>query len=123
MPIREGEVANTMLSEKTYLSTFIDGEIEGEPLRKKEDFRVSLGPGITEGKTITTDYNGNPVEIEFLEFIKGAEEGIIEDEKGVYFLKIVESGEGDRHDHYLKTGEVANIHNVLFALNKQQTCD
>jgi len=119
MPIREGEVANTMLSEKTYLSTFIDGEIEGEPLRKKEDFRVSLGPGITEGKTITTDYNGNPVEIEFLEFIKGAEEGIIEDEKGVYFLKIVESGEGDRHDYYLKTGEVANIHNVLFALNKQ----
>jgi cytochrome c-type biogenesis protein CcsB len=119
MPIREGEVANTMLSEKTYLSTFIDGEIEGEPLRKKEDFRVSLGPGITEGKTITTDYNGNPVEIEFLEFIKGAEEGIIEDEEGVYFLKIVESGEGTRHDHYLKTGEVANIHNILFALNKQ----
>jgi len=50
MPIREGEVANTMLSEKTYISTFIDGEIEGEPLRKKEDFRISLGPGITEGK-------------------------------------------------------------------------
>jgi len=119
MPIREGEVANTMLSEKTYLSTFIDGEIEGEPLRKKEDFKISLGPGITEGKKITTDYNGNSVQIEFLEFINGAEEGIIEDEEGVYFLKIVESGEGERHDHYLKTGEVANIHNVLFALNKQ----
>ncbi len=119
MPIREGEVANTMLSEKTYLSTFIDGEIEGEPLRKKEDFKISLGPGITKGKKITTDYNGNSVQIEFLEFINGAEEGIIEDEEGVYFLKIVESGEGERHDHYLKTGEVANIHNVLFALNKQ----
>jgi len=87
MPIREGEVANTMLSEKTYISTFIDGEIEGEPLRKKEDFRISLGPGITEGKKITTDYNGNPIQIEFLEFINGAEEGIIEDEEGVYFLK------------------------------------
>ncbi|PKG41186.1 cytochrome C biogenesis protein [Psychroflexus sp. MES1-P1E] len=119
MPIREGEVANTMLSEKTYLSTFIDGEIEGEPLRKKEDFKISLGPGITEGKKITTDYNGNSVQIEFLEFIEGAEEGIIEDEEGVYFLKIVESGEGERHDHYLETGEVANIHNILFAFNKQ----
>lgn len=119
MPIREGEVVNTMLSQKTYLSTFIDGEIEGEPLRKKEDFKISLGPGITEGKKITTDYNGNSVQIEFLEFIEGAEEGIIEDEEGVNFLKIVESGEGERHDHYLETGEVANIHNILFAFNKQ----
>lgn len=119
MPIREGEVESKMLSEKTYLSTFIDGEIDGEPLRKKQDFRISLGPKITAGKNISTDYNGNPIKIEFLEFIKGAEEGVVEDENGDYFLKIVESGDGNRHDHFLKAGEVANIHNVLFAFNKQ----
>jgi cytochrome c-type biogenesis protein CcsB len=119
MPIREGEVENTMLSEKTYLSTFIDGEIDGEPLRKKQEFKVDLGPAITEGKTIRTDYNGNPVQFEFLEYIEGAEEGVIEAEDGDYFLKIVEAGDGNRHDHYLRAGEVANIHNILFALNKQ----
>ncbi|GAA0757125.1 cytochrome c biogenesis protein [Psychroflexus lacisalsi] len=119
MPIREGEVENTMLSEKTYLSTFIDGEIDGEPLRKKQDFNINLGPAITAGKTIKTDYNGTPVKIEFLEFIQGAEEGVVEDETGDYFLKIVEAGEGNRHDHFLKAGEVANIHNILFAFNKQ----
>ncbi|MBZ9651122.1 cytochrome c biogenesis protein [Psychroflexus montanilacus] len=119
MPIREGEVESKMLSEKTYLSTFIDGEIDGEPLRKKQDFNINLGPKITKGKSITTDYNGNPIKIEFLEFIKGAEEGVVEDENGDYFLKIVESGDGNRHDHFLKSGEVANIHNVLFAFNKQ----
>ncbi|MBZ9778223.1 cytochrome c biogenesis protein CcsA [Psychroflexus sp. CAK8W] len=119
MPIREGEVENTMLSEKTYLSTFIDGEIDGEPLRKKQEFNINLGPAITAGKTIKTDYNGTPVKIEFLEFIQGAEEGVVEDETGDYFLKIVEAGEGNRHDHFLKAGEVANIHNILFAFNKQ----
>jgi len=119
MPIREGEVENTMLSEKTYLSTFIDGEIDGEPLRKKQEFKVDLGPAITEGKTIRTDYNGNPVQFEFLEYIEGAEEGVIEAEDGDYFLKIVEAGDGNRHDHYLRAGEVENIHNILFALNKQ----
>ncbi|NEV93228.1 cytochrome c biogenesis protein CcsA [Psychroflexus sp. YR1-1] len=119
MPIREGEVENVMLSEGTYLTTFIDGKIEGEPLRKKQDFEVNLGPAITAGKTIQTDYNGNPIRFEFLEFIAGAEEGVIEAENGDYFLKIVEAGDGERHDHYLKAGEVANIHNILFAFNKQ----
>ncbi len=119
MPIREGEVESKMLSEKTYLSTFIDGKIDGEPLRKKQDFQINLGPGITSGKRISTDYNGNPIQIEFLEFIQGAEEGVVEDEDGEYFLKIVESGDGSRHDHYLRAGEVANIHNILFAFNKQ----
>lgn len=119
MPIREGEVESKMLSEKTYLSTFIDGEIEGEPLRKKQDFNINLGPGITEGKRITTDYNGTPVKIEFTEFIKGAAEGVVEDKTGKYFLKIVEAGDGQRHEHFLEAGEVANIHNMLFAFNKQ----
>jgi hypothetical protein len=34
MPIREGESTQQYLSEKTYLSVFIDGEIDGQPLRK-----------------------------------------------------------------------------------------
>ena len=32
-------------------------------------------------------------------------------------LKIVEAGDGSRHEHYLENGEVASIHGVLFALN------
>src|SRR5690606_20398289 len=28
------------------------------------------------------------------------------------------AGGGSRHDHYIKSGEVTSIHNVLFALNK-----
>ena len=48
----------------------------------------------------------------------GATEAIKEDPKGKVFLKMVESGDGSRHEHYLKEGEIQNIHNTLFALNK-----
>ena len=34
MPIREGESTNKFLSEKTYLTVLVDGEHEGQALRK-----------------------------------------------------------------------------------------
>jgi len=48
----------------------------------------------------------------------GAKEVIKEDPKGTLFLKMVESGGGTRHEHFLKSGEVQNINNILFAFNK-----
>ena len=42
---------------------------------------------------------------------------LVLDESGDRYLKIVESSSGSRHDHSLKEGEVANIHNLLFTLN------
>ena len=33
-------------------------------------------------------------------------------------IKMVESSGGTRHEHYLKEGEVQNLHNILFAFNK-----
>lgn len=119
MPIREGEVSNVMLSEKTYLTSYIDGEIDGEPRRKAEDHQINLGPKISVGKTIYTDFNGDPIDFEVVGFIKNAEEGVRETPSGDSYLKLVESGGSGRHDHFLKSGDVANIHNVLFAFNKQ----
>ena len=31
--------------------------------------------------------------------------------------RIVEASDGTRHDHFLKSGQVTSIHNILFALN------
>uniref|UniRef100_UPI0035637732 cytochrome c biogenesis protein n=1 Tax=Seonamhaeicola sp. TaxID=1912245 RepID=UPI0035637732 len=50
-------------------------------------------------------------------FIVGAEEDIIPDENGEEYLKIVESGGGSPHNHFIKVGEQASIHNVIFTLN------
>lgn len=118
MPIREGATENTFLSEKTFLTTFIDGEIDGEPRRRVVEEAVLLAPGANNEHTFNTDYNGQPVKLEILEFIHGAEEDLVEDPEGKNYLKIVEAGGGDRHDHYIEEGEVSSIHNVLFTLNK-----
>ena len=117
MPIREGATENTFLSEKTYLTTFIDGEIDGQPRRRVVQEEVLLAPGASNEFTFHTDYNGQPVQIEILEFIHGAEEGLVEDPAGENYLKIVEAGGGNRHDHYLKEGEASNIHNIIFTFN------
>ncbi len=118
MPIREGETTNTFLSEKTYLTALIDGEIEGEALRRVIEKPVLLAPETENNVAIHTDYNGQPVTIEVINYIHGAEEGLILSESGDNYLQIVEAGDGDRHEHYIKEGDVANIHNVLFAYNR-----
>jgi cytochrome c-type biogenesis protein CcsB len=119
--IREGATENTMLSENAYLEVFIDGDykVDGVAMRRNlKPKRLRLSERLNNSFTIHTDYNKQPVTISYKNFIKNAKEGLIETEDGEQYLKIVEAGEGDRHDHLLKVGEVANIHNVLFALNK-----
>ncbi|WP_028375244.1 cytochrome c biogenesis protein CcsA [Leeuwenhoekiella sp. MAR_2009_132] len=118
MPIREGETENTFLSDRTYLSVFIDGERDGQPMRRKlEPKRLNLSTRLNNDFNWETDFAGKPVNISFSKFIDGAEEGLIEDTDGLNQLKIVEAGDGQRHEHYLEEGQVASIHNVLFALN------
>ncbi|MGY5850887.1 cytochrome c biogenesis protein CcsA [Salegentibacter sp. F14] len=117
MPIREGETTNVFLSHKTFMTTFIDGEIEGEPRRRVLQEEVLFAPETENNYVLNTDFKGQPVKVEALDFIHGAEETLVPVEDGENYLKIVEAGAGDRHDHFLKEGEVENIHNVLFTLN------
>ena len=121
MHIREGETENIILSEHTYLNTFIDGDymVNGVAQRRKlPPKKLRLSERLDNDFTIETDYNEQPVTIEYKDFIKNAKEGLIETEDGSQYLKIVEAGDGNRHDHWLEVGEVASIHNVLFAVNK-----
>ncbi len=119
MPIREGETTAAFLSEKTNLIAYLDGEINGEPKRRIITEPLELAEATTwyNDFTIDTDYNGQPVQIRYKEYIAGAEMGLVETPDGDQYLKIVEAGDGNRHDHYLKAGEVSNIHNVLLAFN------
>ena len=55
--------------------------------------------------------------VEYLDFMSNASEDLVEDPDGEFFLKIVEAGDGNRHDHYIGFGEIVNIHNILFTLN------
>ena len=118
--IREGATESTMLSDDTYLSVFIDGDylIDGVPQRRRLPPRkIRLSERLKNDFSLETDYNKQPLTIQYVNFIEDAKEGIVEAEDGEEYLKIVEAEGGSRHDHYIKLGEVANIHNVLFAVN------
>ena len=118
MPIREGESSNEFFSDKTFLTVFVDGEYQGEMKRKTHENPLLMSPATNNSFSIDSKFDQTPYEIEYQNFIMGATEQIVKDENGIEFLKMVESGGGERHDHYLKSGEVENIHNVLFAFNK-----
>ena len=119
MPIREGETTAQFLSEKTYLTLFLDGEINGEPRRRVIEKQLELSAAADNTFIIKTDYNKQPVLVSYIDYIEGAELGLIEDENGDQYLKIVEAGDGQRHDHFIKEGEVSNIHNILISFNNE----
>lgn len=120
MSIREGATENTFLSSETYLNVFIDGDyiVDGVQMRRNlSSKKLRLSERLNNDFSIKTDYNNQQVTIKFKDFIANAKDGLILSEDGEEYLKIVEAGDGTRHEHWLKKGAVANIHNMLFALN------
>ncbi len=118
MPIREGAAENQFYSDKTFLTLFVDGEYKGEMKRRVFEKPLLLSPVTDNNFKMTGDFAGNPFEVHYKNFIMGAKQYVKPDPKGSLYFKLVEAGAGGREEHFLKSGEVQNIHNVLFALNK-----
>ncbi len=120
MPIREGNTERVFYSDKTYLTVLVDGEMEGELRRKPlQDDLIVTPEGMQSTLPWKEDFNGQEFEIAYAGFIKGAKKSLVPDENGTNYLKIVESGDGNRHEHYLEEGKVTSVHNVLFSLNEE----
>ncbi|WP_066225497.1 cytochrome c biogenesis protein CcsA [Formosa haliotis] len=121
MAIREGATENTFLSQKTYITAYIDGDyvIDGLPQRLPIEREVDFSPRLDNKFKVETKYDQQPVTIELESFISGAEEDIIPDESGESYLKLVEASDGGSHNHFLKSGEVQSIHSMLISLNKE----
>ncbi len=120
MSIREGETQNKFLSSKTYVTTYVDGNymVDGQAQRRILESEVDFSHRLKNRFKVKADYNNQPFTIELEKFILNAEERVVPDKNGTEHLKIVEAGQGGRHDHFLKSGEIQSIHNVLFTLNK-----
>ena len=118
MPIREGATENKIYSDKTFLTVFVDGEYKGEPRRRVFEKPLLLSPVTDNDFTLSGEFADSPFKVSYVNYIMGAKQKINPDNKGELYLKLVEAGEGGREEHFLKEGEVQNIHNVLFALNK-----
>ena len=119
MPIREGAAENQVYSDKTFLTVFADGEYKGEMKRRVFEKNVLFSPVTNNDFTLSGKFDETPFEVTYVKYIMGAKETIKPAANGALYLKLVEAGAGGREEHFLKEGEVQNIHNVLFALNKQ----
>ncbi|TDX10248.1 cytochrome c biogenesis protein CcsA [Flavobacterium sp. S87F.05.LMB.W.Kidney.N] len=119
MPIREGAAENQIYSDKTFLTIFVDGEYKGEMKRRVFEKNLLLSPVTNNDFSVSGKFDETPFEVTYSNYIMGAKEVVKPDPNGTLYLKLVEAGAGGREEHYLKEGEVQNIHNVLFALNKQ----
>ncbi|MBF6608302.1 MAG: cytochrome c biogenesis protein CcsA [Flavobacterium sp.] len=119
MPISEGATEKQFFSDRTYLTIFVDGEYKGEMRRRVFEEKLLLSPVTNNNFSMSDNFDDTRFEVSYKDFVMGAVETIKEDPQGQQYLKLVESSGGTRHEHYLKEGEVQNIHNLLFAFNKQ----
>ncbi|MFC0604223.1 cytochrome c biogenesis protein CcsA [Winogradskyella pulchriflava] len=122
MNIREGETESQFRSQKTYISGRIlgDYQINGQLQQRNIMEEVDFSPRLDNDFKETYSYGDAEVTLELKKFIKGAEKDIVPHDNGENYLKIVEAGDGRPHNHFLKEGQVSNLHNVLISLNKEQ---
>lgn len=118
MPIREQATENKVYSDRTFLTLLVDGEHQGSMKRRVFEKPLLLSPVTNNDFDLQGEFSDIPFKVTYKNYLMGATETIREDAKGTLYLKMVESGDGSRHEHYLKEGEVQNIHNTLFSLNK-----
>ncbi|MBC8303910.1 MAG: cytochrome c biogenesis protein CcsA [Pelagibacterales bacterium] len=121
MPIRENAVSNSYLSEKTYLTVLVDGEKDGEPKRKTLNKKLLLSEHVNNDFKILDDFNDEVFSITYKDFRENVSEGLVLDPEGEIYIKLIDAADGNRHEHYIKEGEVSSIHNILFTLNYQVT--
>lgn len=117
MPIDEGATEKQFYSDKPYLIAYVDGTYKGEMRRREFEKPLLMSPVTNNDFTMEGKFAEIPFTIRYKDYVMGALETVKPDEKGELYLKMVESGGGERHEHYLKAGEVQNIHNILFAFN------
>ena len=120
MPIRENNISNSYLSEKTYLTVFIDGENEGVTERKTLKSQLLLSEHVNNDFTINENFYNKSFSISFDDFRENVTEGLVLDPSGERYIKLVEAVDGNRREHYIKEGQVSSIQNILFSFNSYQ---
>ena len=120
MPIRENNVSNTYLSEKTYLTVFVDGTEDGVPQRKTLKSYLLLSEHVNNDFTINDDFYSKDFSISYVNFKENVTEGLVLDPSGERYIKLVEALDGNRQEHYIKEGQVTSIQNILFSFNYYQ---
>ena len=79
MPIREGAAQNTFLSDKTYLTVFVEGEIQGVPQRKTLEKDFLFSEHVNNDFEWENEFNGQPFSIRFENYAEDVSEQLVLD--------------------------------------------
>jgi cytochrome c-type biogenesis protein CcsB len=118
MVVEEGEMTNKFLSETTYVNIVIDDNKQQKPTINEPILLSGWGKN---NWNFTTEFKGQKIDFKLVDYIPWAAQKFIEDETGDDYLFLVESSSGSRHEHYIKKGTVANIHNILVGFDAPNT--
>ena len=109
MLIDEGQTTNQFLSDATYINVLVDNNEEQKTIHKP----ILLSAWGTNSWSYSDEFRDKVYTVDLIDYIPWAEKNLVEDENGVEHLFLVESSGGNRHEHYIKSGTVQNIHNIL----------
>ncbi|WP_408047599.1 cytochrome c biogenesis protein CcsA [Tenacibaculum crassostreae] len=115
MVIDEGETTNQFYSEHTYLNVVVDNN----QFQREYNNKLLLSAWGTNSANFTEyfqpkkDSTNHEIKFNLVNYIPWAETKLVEDKNGTEHLFLVESSSGSRHEHYIKKGEIENIHNIL----------
>jgi len=118
MPIKEGTAESTFYSDKTYLTVYVDGQVDGEMKRKSFYKPLLLSAVANNHFSYNNQFNRQKFEIRYKDFIMNGVEELKADQNGKKYLKLVESSTGSRREIWLEEGTIQNIQNVLIAFNQ-----
>ncbi len=127
MQIPEGETSEQIYSDQTHVTAWVDGDYEGQPRRRTFSLQKYFSGALDQDNwvskfasndfSIEESFNDIPFKIEYVDFVMSAQDSIHPTADGKRFLKLVESSEGTRHEHFIEEGTVAQIHNMQYSYN------
>jgi len=123
MPIKEGETADSFMTEKTYLQVHVDdGQDQFSPPIKKELALSAIDvPLLTDNRYhLKTNFKGKPIDIQVINYIPHAHEVFQKEKNGKKHLKFVVSTPKGRKEVYLKDGQVSLLNDKRISFNNIQ---
>ena len=113
MLIDEGQTTSQFLSETTYINVIVDNNEEQKTVHKP----ILLSAWGKNSWSYADGFRDKDYKVNLVDYIPWAEKKLFDDETGDEYLFFVESSSGNRHEHYIKSGTIQNIHNILVGYN------
>ncbi|OYU83167.1 MAG: cytochrome C biogenesis protein [Flavobacterium sp. BFFFF2] len=115
--IREKESANQLLSDKLYMTLWVDGTYQGSLKRRSFEDPLLLSPICDPDYEVNTYFDQTAFSVKAVQYIPDAKKTIAPNPKGKTYIKLVESGSGKREEHWLEAGKVNTVHQFLIAVD------